>query len=130
MNRVIKFKGKRLDNEDWCNGYYTYCNDTHTIHWTNEDDAPWWADVDPLTIGQYTGLHDRVGNEIYEGDIVELTFPNGMIDVEYVTFNEGRFVSIDPQKPYRQDALYLYLDCTRVIGNIHDTPEFLNTISK
>lgn len=130
MKRVIKFRGKRLDNGEWCYGYYTYCNDTHTIHWTNEDGAPWWADVDPLTIGQCTGLYDRIGNEIYEGDIIELDFPNGRTDVEYVSFNEGRFVSIDLQKPYRQDALYLYLDCIRVIGNIHDNPEFLNTISK
>lgn len=131
MNRVIKFKGKRLDNGEWCCGYYTYCNDTHTIHWTNEDDAPWWADVDPLTIGQFSGLHDRVGNEIFEGDIIE--YCSGCdsfgsvwqtVIIEFRTV-EGGYVGVNQ---YRQtkDGREIVQNIVRclnkciVVGNIHD----------
>lgn len=122
----IKFRGKRLNDGKWIYGYLA---DVDYINNINEVAMPCEA-VAPSTIGQFTGLYDRIGNEIYEGDIIELDFPNGRTDVEYVSFNDGRFVSIDPQRPYRKDALYLYLDCARVIGNIHDTPELLKSISK
>lgn len=143
--RPIKFKGRGKYGDHynkWVNGYLveTYeCESkisemsiVESLELFGYGEANWndVIAVDPDTVCQFTGLCDRFNNEIYEGDIVELEFPNGRTDIEYVSFNEGRFVSIDSQKPYRQDALYLYLDCTRVIGNIHDTPEFLNTISK
>lgn len=124
MNRVIKFRGKRLDNGEWCYGYYTYVNDTHTIHWENENGAPWWADVDPKTIGQFSGLCDIHDHEIYEGDIVVCD----RIPPEIVSFKDGRFVTIPEDKPYRDTGLIVSTSSKScvIIGNIYDEYETAN----
>lgn len=72
MNREILFKAKRLDNGEWVEGYYIgpigaldvheIC-DIHDITGTR-------VEVDPSTVCEYTGLTDKNGKKIFEGDIV------------------------------------------------------------
>ena len=128
--REILFRGKRIDNGDFVFG----------MPWIFEDHAcicPWDkgmckydtgyypVPVIPETVGQYTGLTDKNGKRIFEGDIVKARQERNLDECR-VGYENGAFV-LYPQngKIYERTLWeYWYNDWdVEVIGNIHDSPE-------
>lgn len=130
MHEII-FRGKRKDNGEWTYGYYCPKPYSHfpceaTIFPSETIDRDWHGErVDPSTVGQFTGLCDKNGVRIFEGDIIEYT--DGCNDWLGAVKYDGddaqfvvRFIGGDVES---FDNLYSG-DC-EVLGDIYDSPELL-----
>ena len=111
----------------WVEGYYYEdLQDCAWCSWIKECNDIIHYKVDKKTVGQFTGLLDKNGKEIYEGDIVHLDSwkPNAM----QIKFIEAAFCLADENGEYLGDIHYIQHaqvnQCT-VLGNIHDNPELL-----
>lgn len=123
--RQIKFRGKNIHTGEWLYGDYHREGKTHYI--TKPGDflreyAPIEFMVDVNTIGQFTGLHDKDGKEIYEGDILAIPADYDDPD-ETVIFCDGCFMVDDGR--YKTAFCHACVTIRSVIGNIHDNPELL-----
>jgi len=136
--REILFRGKRLDNGEWVEGGLTkdmVCGEYEIIHqdfdgvFGYEEFYP----VNPDTVGQYTGLKDKHGKRIFEGDIVrtkdgdikKIIYKDywGAFGAEYgLLFDKefGKYVKAHGGVHFYGDSQFY-----EVIGNIHDNPELL-----
>ena len=129
--REVIFRGKRTDNGEWVKGYLYI---THTgAHEIGSYDAEinierFTFDVIPETVGQYTGLTDKNGKRIFEGDIVHCVSKLDSADM-VIIFECGQFRMILAEKyhEYQTNVGYYDINCfaKEVIGNIHDNPEIL-----
>ncbi len=130
MNREIKFRGKRLDNGEWMYGNYAKYKDySDNVHESMIDKDGYMHDIVPSTVGQYTGLKDRNGKEIYEGDILNVQFGTEQTVLMFVSFVDGGW-HIQEDLDYEEyHYLYDYKDDATIIGNIHDNPELIRASS-
>lgn len=132
--RQIKFRGKCIKTGEWLYGYYLVNRgDSYIVKdeicdpFSQPDDFK----VDPETVGQFTGLHDKNGKEIYEGDILQsVEYPDILMNVWYDDYEasfQSTKIDCNSYKPWKTEGNI----CQRwldeypkvVIGNIHDNPE-------
>lgn len=152
--REILFRGKQLDNGEWVYGEVISCYSGKVYifphgSWGGESDRiseEGWLrlfafEVDPETIGQYTGLRDKNGVKIFEGDVVQRRTPIYKLGEkapigEYlargkVVWDESSFTEVGHYTVSTYDhlgnttktILFNGIDGWHVIGNIHDNPE-------
>lgn len=147
--REILFRGKRTDNGEWVYGRLLADDVIVPIGQPFEFEVNTGFicsdlkcyDVDPSTVGQYTGLTDKNGKSIFEGDIVKNDW---CFVVGYSVVKFGQYKTFDMKQEYQQGHLGFYLEHINerkkriirkdlmyfankceVIGNIHDNPELL-----
>ena len=134
--RDIEFRGKRTDNGEWVYGNLVRgCDEKYVyiVEFGNRELCRNYVNVNPDTVGQYTGLKDKNGTKIFEGDIVLVPYIdpifkctwddtsceraivkhcNGMFYVEYIESGD-------------KFTLFTMDGYTKIIGDIYDNPELL-----
>lgn len=125
--RDIEFRGKQTDNGEWVYGVPTKDGRGEMVMVENIFECEEYncrgancLYVDENTVGQYTGLKDKNGTKIFEGDIVLL---KGYDEPYQVVFDESCFQVYSDSVRYAMDNFYDYE--IEVIGNIYDNPELL-----
>ena len=125
--REILFRGKRTDTKEWIEGVaFPHDNDKVTMFRQHSIDGILVGkEVDPETVGQYTGLTDKNGTKIFEGDIVR--YNDTMHKVIFCTINGCAFFGItmpDRGEIWNFDGITC-ANKMEVIGNIYDNLELL-----
>lgn len=128
--REIKFRGQKKNIGEWVEGGIYEENETFYIR--RKTDFPnnvyFSYAVETETVGQFTGLKDINGKEIYEGDVCKIYFNYCSDKIGVVYFENGCFYVDDkhpsgnlPLKSFREGEN----NTLEVIGNIYDNPELL-----
>ena len=127
----ILFRGKRATNGDWVYGDFVRGNERKSLRdsifvYDSETQSFNDYEINPSTLGQYTGLTDKNGKRIFEGDIVKtdkFSEPNKQYIIKY-DLQFGAFIGQD-----RYNVYFVTFDGDsgdfEVIGNITDNPELL-----
>lgn len=133
--REIIFRGKRVDNGEWVEGVPTWDESDAIPKLLMVSNVEKWpfgnAYVDPETVGQFIGIHDKDGKKIFEGDIIKRTIHcsyrnDGMAyDVLFQVPGIKDLYGNKIEKDDANNSVDLWETGFEVIGNIHDNPELL-----
>lgn len=119
MKREILFRGKTFKGE-WVHGYLIEYENSTQIGVRKCADVIDFVKVKPETIGQFTGLTDKNGTKIFEGDKVKMAESHFNIEIiGFTLYIDGRFLI----KSIKSGAGWDANREVEVIGNIHDNPE-------
>ena len=114
--REILFRGKSLDSGEWIEGNYSIMLSGRVAIQPIGRIVTY--EVLPTTVGQFTGLLDKNGKKIFEGDIVK--YENKIYEIKYLE-KYARFA------PSNEHSVFMVcaFNHLEVVGNIHDNPELL-----
>lgn len=141
--REIKFRGKHIDNGEWLYGNLVELRNPFNPNYAPAcfimpkeaniaapDSIAEQEVVDPDTVGQFTGLLDKNGEEIYEGDVIESDGWSGARHYVGYRKKDAKFVAFiigtTPQDYCSVFQHWIDDYDKKVIGNIHDNPEILS----
>lgn len=125
MKREIKFRGYGKQIKMWFYGCLDTLSPSPRIMLKNSEGEIFSVEVIPETVGQFTGLYDKNGMEIYEWDIIRTDVNNFTYEVIY---NEKSAAFIGKRNSRVFGLLDLYESdtvCREIIGNIHNNKELL-----
>lgn len=133
MNREILFRGKRLDTGTWIESDIAFKVDDgedkrgfvvvgFDYNGINQPYNFYTLEVDPATVSQFTGLIDKNGKQIFEGDVIH---HGDASELCLVTYIESGFYSVPTSKEKHTLSLEMWLSACVVIGNIFDNPELV-----
>lgn len=136
--REILFRGKRIDNGDWIIGFLMIADERYFI--LSESAMQFhtpdflkagvymvsgFVEVEPVTVGQYTGLKDENGKRIFEGDICKITVDGISVEKDMFEIRWDK-TNLELQAWSDKEGLGLgYVRVVEVIGNIYDNQELL-----
>ena len=136
--REILFRGKRLDNGEWVYGSFIQVeheDGSFTTAIFQKKDAGGDAEVSPATVGQYTGLKDKNGKKIWEGDIIKMDngksssiavvkfgeyYPKMFYDMCFLPTKHLNANGFFAESNNHEDMILFKSPFIEVIGNIHD----------
>lgn len=144
--REILFRGKRVDNGEWVEGYYAPIGEYHYILTGRLELVPYLGFehflVNSETVCRFTGLTDRNGVKIFEGDIIrwhdntELSAGSQIVEVCFGEYRDadsafgdiyplGFYIRFSDKNCVTISCLNEYKNYFDIIGNIYDNPELL-----
>ena len=139
MNREIKFRGKRVDNGEWVQGFliksrvvddwHCSCDWVYSIQVEHLDNGSYYRymvyEIETPTVGQFTGLTDKNGVELFEGDLMQWTSTDTdgslMKQIDEIRYSDAGFIC-----GKEDECLIYYLmfnptyENIELIGNIHE----------
>ena len=115
--REFLLRGKRSDNGEWITDSETYIRDGDGI-WLSDENLN-VVTVIPETVGQYTGLTDKNGIKIFEGDIVDY------ISSDVIGNPKTGTIIVEDMTDYDTMIYLNHSEELQIIGNIHDNPDIL-----
>jgi uncharacterized phage protein (TIGR01671 family) len=155
--REILFRGKRCDNGEWVQGYYIRAEHHWHKHGIHKDwitlgasaNGGWFAlhnkyAVKAETVGQFTGLTDKNGKKIFEGDVIKFHKYRGepdwvgVVKYEHCLYMVAGTMPLAYEKRIGEDPYFcpfevqlsgIEKNTIEIIGNIHDNPELLGGAS-
>lgn len=126
--REIRFRGKSIKSKDWVYGAYVMAMDEDSLDSIIDVNNGEWRLVRSDTVGQFTGLRDKNGREIYEGDVIEVISSEGKSirhDVRYSGHYGGYIQAHGIDECGLLNQHYISECGKYVIGNVHDNSELL-----